>query len=45
MAGKVRERMEMMKVLLGAGEWLAPSPEQQQTIGDQLDAHKLAFAP
>jgi hypothetical protein len=44
MARKVKERMEMMKVLLGAGEWLASSPEQQQTIVD-LDAYQLQFAP
>lgn len=44
MAGKVRERMEMMKVLLGAGEWLAASPEEQETVGD-LERYRLDFAP
>jgi len=44
MARKVGERMEMMRVLLGAGEWLAPSPEDQQTIPD-LDGYRLDFAP
>lgn len=44
MAKKVRERMEMMKVLLGAGEWLAASPEEQETIAD-LERYRLNFAP
>jgi len=44
MARKVRERMEMMKVLLGAGEWLAASPEEQDTITD-LERYRLNFAP
>jgi hypothetical protein len=44
MAQKVRERMEMMKVLLGAGEWLAASPEEQGTISE-LERYRLDFAP
>jgi hypothetical protein len=44
MARKVKERMEMMKILLGAGEWLASSPDEQQAIVD-LDAYRLDFAP
>lgn len=44
MARKVRERMEMMKVLLGAGEWLSASPEEQETISD-LERYCLDFAP
>ncbi len=44
MARKVRERMEMMKVLLGAGEWLAASPEEQETVAD-LERYRLNFAP
>jgi hypothetical protein len=44
MARRVRERMEMMKVLLGAGEWLAASPEEQESIAD-LEEYRLDFAP
>jgi hypothetical protein len=44
MARKVRERMEMMKVLLGAGEWLAASPEEQEAIRE-LARYRLDFAP
>lgn len=44
MARKVRERLDMMKVLLGAGEWLASSPEEQQSIAD-LDGYRLDLAP
>ena len=44
MARKVRERMEMMKVLLGAGEWLADSPEEQEKVSD-LEKYELNFAP
>jgi hypothetical protein len=44
MAQKVRERMEMMKVLLGAGEWLAAAPEKQSAI-DDLQRYCLDFAP
>ena len=44
MANKVRERMEMMKVLLGAGEWLAASPEQQDAVA-ALAQYQLDFAP
>lgn len=44
MARKVCERMEMMKVLLGAGEWLAASPEEQETVAD-LERYRLDFAP
>jgi hypothetical protein len=44
MARKVRERMDMMRVLLGAGEWLAASPEEQEAVVD-LDRYRLDFAP
>lgn len=44
MARKVRERMEMMKVLLGAGEWLAASPEEQEAI-TELERYRLDFTP
>jgi superfamily II DNA or RNA helicase len=44
MAKKVDERMKMMKVLLGAGEWLAASPEEQATISE-LERYRLDFAP
>jgi hypothetical protein len=44
MARKVRERMEMMKVLLGAGEWLAASPEEQETVAE-LERYRLDFTP
>jgi hypothetical protein len=43
MVRKVRERMEMMKVL-GAGEWLGESPEEQETIVD-LERYCLDFRP
>jgi hypothetical protein len=36
--------MEMMKVLLGAGEWLADSPEEQEKVSD-LEKYELNFAP
>lgn len=44
MARKVGERMEMMRVLLGAGEWLAASPEEQASFAD-LDRYRLDFSP
>jgi SNF2 family DNA or RNA helicase len=43
-AKKVQGRLEMMKVLLGAGEWIAASPEDQEAISE-LDRYKLNFAP
>jgi hypothetical protein len=33
-----------MNFLLSAGEWLAPSPEEQESIAD-IDAYRLDFAP
>lgn len=44
MARKVDECMKMMKVLLGAGELLAASPEDQETI-NELEHYRLDFAP
>ena len=45
MVRKVRERMEMIEVLLGAGEWLAAvSPEGQESI-TELEHYRLDFAP
>ena len=40
---RVREPMEMMKVLLGAREWLAVSPKEQGTA--DLGQFQLDFAP
>lgn len=44
MARKVQERMDMIKVVLGAGELLAASFEEQQSI-DDLERYRLDFAP
>lgn len=43
-ANKVRERVEMMRVLLGAGEWLSDSPESQEDFSD-LKPYRLDFKP
>jgi hypothetical protein len=42
MADKVKERVEMMRVLLGAGQWLGDSPESQEDISD-LKPYQLDF--
>jgi hypothetical protein len=44
MAKKVSERVEMMRVLLGAGEWLSDSPEAQHSFAD-LEPYGLNFEP
>jgi superfamily II DNA/RNA helicase len=45
MARTVRERMQMMKVLLGAGDLLlAAAPEEQEIISN-LEQYRLDFAP
>lgn len=44
MAQVVEERVEMMRVLLGAGEWLSDSPETQEKISE-LKKYFLDFSP
>jgi hypothetical protein len=43
-AQKVEHRLQMMRILLGAGAWLSESPETQETI-DQLEEYRLDFSP
>jgi hypothetical protein len=43
-AHKVEHRLQMMRILLGAGAWLSESPEAQETI-DQLEEYRLDFRP
>lgn len=43
-ASKVEHRLQMMRILLGAGAWLSNSPESQATI-DQLEKYRLDFSP
>ncbi len=40
----VERRLDLMKVLLGAGEWLASSPETQERL-DDLERYRLDFSP
>lgn len=41
----VRERMEMMRVLLGAGEWLAEVGQPREEFGGILEKYRLSFVP
>jgi hypothetical protein len=43
-ADVVRERCEMLRVLLGAGQWLAETPEQQARV-TRLEQYRLDFSP
>ncbi len=40
----VQHRCEMLRILLGAGQWLAGTPEEQSTLSD-LDKYRLDFSP
>jgi hypothetical protein len=44
MAQKVRDRVAMIRVLLGAGEWLGDSPETQTHV-DKLEEYELDLSP
>ena len=41
----VKERMEMTRVLLGAGEWINDTGEPRETFGDTLKNYRLNFVP
>lgn len=43
MMGKISGRMAMIRVLLGAGEWLADSPEDQKSVS--IDDYRMSFKP
>lgn len=43
-AGVVKDRCEMLRVLLGAGQWLVNTPEEHQRILD-LERYHLDFSP
>lgn len=43
-ADEVKRRCEMLRLVLGAGQWLADKPEDQKRIRD-LDRYKLDFHP
>ena len=40
----VQKRCEMLRVLLGAGQWLAEVPEEQGNLSD-LEKYRLDFHP
>jgi len=44
MAQKVRDQVAMIRVLLGAGEWLGDSPETQSHV-DKLEEYELDLSP
>jgi hypothetical protein len=41
----VKERMEMTRILLGAGEWLSQDDEPREVFGRDLEKYRLNFAP
>jgi ERCC4-related helicase len=43
-ADEVKRRCDMLRLVLGAGQWLADKPEDQKRIRD-LDRYKLDFQP
>ena len=40
----VQQRCEMLRILLGAGQWLAGAPEEQSSLS-RLDKYRLDFSP
>jgi hypothetical protein len=43
-ARKVQQRVQMMRTLLGAGQWLSDEPSEQKEF-QALDRYRLNFSP